>query len=249
MSQNLLKSHSRGRGKSIANKYDALLRGLLFCPKCNLAMVHNIARRKSRVYRYYTCQTAIKRGYKNCPFPSLPAAEMENAVVDHIRCIGADAELRRDVLTQSQTQGGHELEELDRQERLLIKQLAQCHEEINRLSGLADTSSKATNRLATLHERVAASERSLATVRGDVEALRDRRFSEHDINAAFGDFDNVWNALTVQEKTQVLQLLVERVEFDSDDSTIAITLQPSGIRSLSQSNDPDTNPESQQAST
>jgi site-specific DNA recombinase len=232
--QRLLKANSRGRGRAVNNKYEALLRGLLVCPKCNLAMVHNIAKRKSRLYRYYTCQTAIKRGYKKCPFPSLPAGEMENAVIDHIRSIASDAALRRDVLTQSQTQGDRERQELDQQDRILSNQLTQYHEELDRISVKAETSSKATERLATLHEQIASTERSLATVRADAEALLNQQFSEHDINAAFGDFDNVWNALLIQEKTQVLKLLIQRVQFDVDDSSISITLHPSGIKALSQ---------------
>ncbi|WP_413431519.1 recombinase family protein [Crateriforma spongiae] len=237
--QRLLKSNSRGRGNAVSNKHDALLRGLLFCPKCRLAMVHNIARRKTKLYRYYTCQTAIKRGYKKCPFPSLPAGEMENAVVEHIRRIGSDTELRREVLTQSQTQAAGELEDLGGQDRLLTKQLSQYHAELEQLSAKSDASSKATDRLALLHEQIASAERSLATVRADAEALQDREFKEHDINAAFGDFDNVWKALTVNEKSQVLKLLIERIEFDVDDSSIAITLHPSGIKSLSAAHEPE----------
>ena len=41
-------------------------------------------------------------------------------------------------------------------------------------------------------------------------------------------------AVAFKEKTQVLSLLIERVQFDIDDSSIAITLHPSGIRALSQ---------------
>lgn len=240
--QRLLKTNSRGRGRANTNKYEALLRGLLVCPKCNLAMVHNIARRKSRLYRYYTCQTAIKRGYKKCPFPSLPAGEMENAVVDHIRCIASDAALRREVLDQSKTQSESELHELSGRERMLTSQLTQYHEELERIAAKANTSSKTTDRLATLHEQIAATERTLATVRSEVEGLRDQQFNEHDINAAFGDFDNVWNALLVQEKTQVLNLLIERVQYDVDDSSIAITLYPSGIKALSESSSTEPEP-------
>lgn len=232
--QSLLRSHSHGRGNRIANRYDALLRGLIFCPKCNKAMVHNVAKRKARVYRYYTCQTAIKQGYKKCPFPTLPAAQMEEAVVDHIRCIASDAQLRRDVFEQFQTRGNNEIAALISQERSLVGQLSQYHEEINRLA-IDTASSRSANRLATLHEQVAKVERSLATVRSELESFKDQRFTEQDVNAAFADFDNIWGSLTTVEKTEVLQLLIERVEFDAEDSTIAISLRSSGIKSLTSS--------------
>ena len=232
--QSLLRSHSHGQGQRVCNRYGALLRGLLYCPKCDKAMVHNVARRQSRVYRYYTCLTAIKRGYEKCPLPSLPAGEIETAVVDHIRCIASDAELRRDVLAQSQSQCEREIAELAGQERSLVGQLQLCHEEIVRLSASGDKSSRVTDRLAMLHEQVSGVERSLAKVRSDMESLQERSFGEVDVNAAFGDFDNVWNALAANEKIELLGLLIKRVEFDVDESELSITLHECGIKSLVQ---------------
>ena len=72
----MMRSHARGGGNHLVNKYQALLKGLIYCPACNYSMVHNVARRRSKVYRYYTCVTAIKRGRKYCPSPSLPAADI-----------------------------------------------------------------------------------------------------------------------------------------------------------------------------
>lgn len=62
------------------------------------------------------------------------------------------------------------------------------------------------------------------------------------MNAAFGDFDNVWKMLTTLEKSKVLQLLIGRIEFDPTDSTIAITMHPSAIKSLTQSASDETTP-------
>lgn len=61
-----------------------------------------------------------------------------------------------------------------------------------------------------------------------------QRISQADLDAAFADFDNVWNALSSREQAQVLALLVARVEFDPADSTLAITFHPSAIRTLAQ---------------
>ncbi|HUP77031.1 MAG TPA: recombinase family protein [Pirellula sp.] len=43
--QKLLKSHSRGKGNGVNNKYGALLKGLLYCGACNKAMVHTMSSR------------------------------------------------------------------------------------------------------------------------------------------------------------------------------------------------------------
>jgi hypothetical protein len=53
-----------------------------------------------------------------------------------------------------------------------------------------------------------------------------------DIDAAFADFDNVWNALSPREQAQVLALLVARVEFDAADNTVAVSFHPTAIKTL-----------------
>jgi site-specific DNA recombinase len=45
-------------------------------------------------------------------------------------------------------------------------------------------------------------------------------------------FDPVWETLTPQEQTRVVQILVERVDFNGATNTVAITFHPSGIKTL-----------------
>jgi site-specific DNA recombinase len=43
-------------------------------------------------------------------------------------------------------------------------------------------------------------------------------------------FDPVWGTLTPQEQARVVQLLVERVDYDSSQGKVAITYQLAGIQ-------------------
>ncbi|MGE0759481.1 MAG: hypothetical protein AB7F89_21280 [Pirellulaceae bacterium] len=43
---------------------------------------------------------------------------------------------------------------------------------------------------------------------------------------------DVWNALSPREQVRVLSLLINRVEFDAADSSIAVTFHPSAIKTL-----------------
>ena len=101
--QTRLQQNGRGRGNHLINKYGVLLKGLLYCQACGHTMVHTFTGRGSKRYRYYTCCNAIKRGRKACPTKSLPASEIEAAVVDQIRCIAHDAHLRSEVLRQARS--------------------------------------------------------------------------------------------------------------------------------------------------
>lgn len=85
-----LRINRNSGGKYVRSKYGALLKGLVRCSSCGCAMSHHFATRGSKRYRYYVCVKAQKRGWDTCPAPSLPAAELEQFIVDQIRAIGQD---------------------------------------------------------------------------------------------------------------------------------------------------------------
>ena len=70
------------KGPQVRNKYNALLAGKVYCANCKTAMVHTYTKKTgTKVYRYYICSNATKRGWKNCPHPSLSAPELESYIV------------------------------------------------------------------------------------------------------------------------------------------------------------------------
>jgi hypothetical protein len=50
-------------------------------------------RRRGRIYRYYVTREAIANGYDSCAVSSVPAADVEGAVLDHIQKLLAAPEL------------------------------------------------------------------------------------------------------------------------------------------------------------
>jgi hypothetical protein len=56
--------------------------------------------------------------------------------------------------------------------------------------------------------------------------------------AALANFNDVWQALSPAEQFRVMQLLIERVEFDHAAEQVAITFRPTGIASLTQEPEP-----------
>jgi site-specific DNA recombinase len=50
-------------------------------------------RRRSRVYRYYLTREAIADGYDSCAVTSVPAADVEGAVLDHVQKLLAAPEM------------------------------------------------------------------------------------------------------------------------------------------------------------
>jgi site-specific DNA recombinase len=80
------------RGAATRAQAPALLKGLIFGPN-GRPMSPSHTRRRGRIYRYYVTREAIADGYDSCAVTSVPAADVEGAVLDHIQKLLAAPEL------------------------------------------------------------------------------------------------------------------------------------------------------------
>ena len=85
--RSILSENARRRGNHVRAATPALLKGLIHCASCGRAMTPSHARKNGRRYRYYVCQSAIKNGHASCPVRSLPAGEIEEAVMVQVRAL------------------------------------------------------------------------------------------------------------------------------------------------------------------
>ena len=229
-----LRENSFNRGNRLPSKYGGLLKGLIRCPNCNVAMVHNMTKRNAIVYRYYTCVRAIKRGRQACKHPSLPAGEIEAAVVDQVREISRDTKLRDEIIRQAMIATQQGRAELESHHVQLTRQLTRDHGEIRELALDQKPNTSIAHRIADIQDRIAKAEFELAKVNRQLHDLDKQQMTTEEIQEAFIDFDRIWDALTSREQSQLLALLVSKVEFDQSDCTIAITFHASGIETLEQ---------------
>ncbi|MGZ8982219.1 MAG: recombinase family protein, partial [Burkholderiaceae bacterium] len=72
------------RGNGTRAQTPALLRGLIFAAAGH-AMTPSHTRKNGKLYRYYVATDAIRQGYAECPVRSVPAADVEEAVVAQVR--------------------------------------------------------------------------------------------------------------------------------------------------------------------
>ena len=229
-----LRENGFNRGNRMPSKHGGLLKGLIRCPDCNVAMVHNMTKRNSIVYRYYTCVRAIKRGRQACKHPSLPAGEIEAAVVDQVREISRDIKLRDEIIRQAMVATQQGRLELESHRVQLTRQLTRDHGEIRELALDQKPNNLITHRIVDIQERIEKAELELAMVNRQLHDLDKQQMTTEEIQEAFIDFNRIWDALTTREQSQLLALLVSKVEFEQSDCTIAITFHASGIESLEQ---------------
>ncbi|MCB0325542.1 MAG: recombinase family protein, partial [Bdellovibrionales bacterium] len=231
--QRILRMNGRAGGSHTRNRYGALLKGLLYCRPCGVAMGHTFTNGKSkRRYRYYTCYTASKRGWDSCPSKSLPAEEIEQFVIEQIRTLGNDPTLRSMVLDQIRNAGVEQATAIEGEAGIARREIRQLQAEIKSAAKSAGENSDAAVRLADLHEQLASAEARLEDLRSQISDAENDSISKSEVDAALDEFDSIWDALSPREQTRALRLLIKRVDYDGGAGKVAITFHANGIETV-----------------
>jgi hypothetical protein len=83
---------SRVRGNATRAEVPALLKGLIFGPS-GRPMSPSHTRRRGKLYRFYVTREAIAEGYGTCPVRSVPAGDVEAAVLAQVQRLLTTPEL------------------------------------------------------------------------------------------------------------------------------------------------------------
>lgn len=229
-----LDKNSRHGGTLARNKHGALLKGLLVCKPCQRMMTHTFTTKGNKRYRYYTCTKAIQQGRKACRGRSLPAEEIEQAIVDEVRALADDPEFRSDVLREAETLLLGDTKALKQEQRELEQELTRHHAEVRRLATNGKSGSKTSARIAELHERISSAERRLHELQSELANVGDRAIDAHTFHEAFDDFDAFWESLSPREQAEILRLLIEKVEYDAENENMSIQFHSSSYAAMAQ---------------
>jgi len=229
--QKLLSRNGRNGGSATRNKHGALLRDILHCAPCGCAMGHTFTSKRGNVrYRYYTCATAQKRGWSACPSKSVPAGEIERLVIEQIRAVGRDPTLIEVTLEAARQQANESKKNLTGERATLTRELKRYHAELRALA--TNTQGDTAPLLADLHERIRTAEQRLAAIAQELRTLESGMLDKAEVAAALVDFDAMWEQLAPKEQARVVELLIDRVDYDGAKSTMSITFSPAGVRCL-----------------
>ncbi len=227
--QMLLEHNGRTGGRTVRNRHNALLSGILQCKACQCGMHHSYSKKRSKLYRYYVCNHAQKNGWGECPSPSLPAGEIERFVIDQLKCIGRDPTLVQKTLAQTRRHAESEIERLTSERADLVRTVRDEYAFVGQIAGSAidrDT------RLAESQVRIWDAERRVSEIDDELASLRDCVVDEVEVAGALGDFDQLWEVLSPKERARVVELIVECVSYDGTEGKLSITYRPTGLRTL-----------------
>lgn len=234
--QEQLKFNFRERATpKVRMKMEGLLSGKLYCGHCNRLMGHRYTRKtENKSYRYYVCQTAINSGWKNCPYPSLPAAPIENFVKEEISRISKDEKLAKEVADNFTNATRRDLTESISAEAAIEKSISEIREEMEKISDIESVKMEDLQRSEFEHQK------ALDICREKTRVLQQIiEKSRTEIERIFSDFDCIWENLNFKEKYELVDMLIEKVTYYGESSEVVISYRENGIK-LSEGENGDT---------
>jgi site-specific DNA recombinase len=234
--QEAIQENRRTGGAALRNSHGALLRGLLRCTPCDAAMVHTWARKDGRLYRYYICSAAQKRGRDTCPTKSIPANKVEEFVVERIREIGSDPRLQHETFRQALAQVAAHRHALKAEEKRLRDEAPRVRAKVDRLvqavSAAGGRAEEALlSRLGAQQDHLVALETRQSEVRAQVEELARMQVDEAVLAKMLQSFTPIWEVLHASERDRILRLLIASISYDgrTESMTFAFRLDGLGV--------------------
>ena len=200
-------------------------------------MSHTYTCKGTRRYRYYLCGTAQKRGWDQCPAPSVAAGEIERFVVDQIQQIGQDPQLIAETIRQVRLQSEDGIQHLTEERTSLQHQLRTHHADLQATASLPSTT-KRVSQLADLQDQLRTTERRLTEIDNELSVLRANQIDETEVTHLLADFHQTWDALAPRDQTRIIELLIERIDYRGREGQISLTFRPTGIHALTQETAP-----------
>jgi len=232
--QETLRFNGRTGGMHQRNKHSALLKGLLHCAPCGSAMGHTatVNGAKDRMYRYYVCYRAQKQGWDSCPCKSLPADQIERFVIERVREVCGDPEVRSRTLAACRRASEAKLERAKADVASAERDVARIQRELGRVAGDAATNTHAAARLADLHAKLDEAQGCADGANKVIASTDTQMVLPDEVDAAFDDFDGVWSRLPPKQQMRLVRLLVQRVDYDAEKGSVSIAFHPLGIRQM-----------------
>src|SRR5579885_3443529 len=227
--QDRLRFNGRTGGRQVRNKYGAVLKGILRCGSCEAGMAHTYTQKApNKLYRYYVCINAHQRGYDQCQTRSVSAPQIEQAVVDQIRGIAANPSVVEEVVRQLGEQQSTQREALEREKRVMERELSRLAGEIPSL--VRAGGKHVADKMAELQDRINVLESQLRSVCDQLAETVDQITDPASVLRALREFDVLWEEMKPREQEKFVKTLVEQVTYDGRTGKVTVGFRTAGIR-------------------
>lgn len=219
---------------SAPRSMEYLLGGLVTCG-CGAKMNGASARgRGGKTFRYYRCPRRDDEGPQACSRKALPAGELEAFVVERIREVTADGRLAEEVAERLAERIDSEQTRLAEKRVVIARTLAKHAERrtkhVESLADLSAAGRQATDEhLGRLADQIEALEAEQAEVERKLRALEGMEADADFVAQSLANFDQIFDALTPDNKFRLVHALVHRVTVDEAKGTIEAELVELGV--------------------
>jgi len=228
LAQKRLEQNAWTPGNSHRVKFEALLRGLIYCSCCGSGMYSTYSANKERRYRYYVCYRSQQKLEGYCTSRAVSAPSVEEAVVESIRRVG----VHPDVLGETTRLARQQLAEM----------ITTLREELNTANGriknlksqIARIRNPEAARLAEIREQLAAGETRAEALRKEILRREKQRIDEKELRRTMESFEDVWKAMNLDEQRNLLRQLVEKVGYDGRTGKVTVSFKSAGVKELVQ---------------
>jgi site-specific DNA recombinase len=208
-----------------------MLRGLLRCGCCGTSMGITFANRGERRYRYYLCHTANKHGYDACPVKTVPAGDIEQAVMLQLRRLFKSPEVLAGTVRAVQSREVEEVAGLNAAKAEAEKELAVVKSSAGHLVQAGSTGvSFVGEELTRLDAQRADLERRLQNLEAQLRFYATNPPTPETVAQELARLDNIWESLVPGEQERIVQLMVEQVVVHPDRLEVAFRVD--GLHSI-----------------
>jgi len=226
--QKRLEENAWTPGNSHRVKFEALLRGLIYCSCCGSGMYSTYSANKERRYRYYVRYRSQQKLEGYCTSRAVSAPSVEEAVVESIRRVGVHPEVLAETAHLARRQ--------------LVEITAGLREELNTVNGrvknlksqVARLRNPEATRLAEIGDQLAAGEVRAEELRKEILRHEKRHIDEKELRRAMESFDAVWKAMNLDEQRNFLRQLVEKVGYDGRIGKVTVSFKSAAVKELVQ---------------
>ena len=162
---------------------------------------------------------------------------MEDFVVERIRGIGNNPKLVEETIhkMQSEYEKIRRMHEADRNR--LRQDITKLVDERKRLfsalgNSEGNTSRAITERVSDVESTIEERNQKLAAVKARIARIESTHIDYGIVKKALTDFDPVWDALYPKERARIMQMLIERIDYNGKDGALAIHFKPLGMKAL-----------------
>ena len=226
----VIEGNKINRSQPTRAKSVSLLKGIIRCGACDSAMSPVSTGGPNKTYRYYTCVKADKYGHDCCPVKSVPAGDIEGAVIQQLRSIFKSPEMIAQTYKATQELETEELERLCSEKVELESRLTKLKQTVSRLLDSGASDSAATDEIRRTNEEYIDAQHRFRDVDDEIQDMQSRLVTERDVAECLRRLDPIWDELFPLEQTRIMQLLIEQVTINTDGMNIRI--RGNGLHSL-----------------